>query len=191
MTDQQWSNIFLAIDKDISDRRGLKWEWTRIDDDVKVEISKKWRQIVEEVEWTPERVEALVKIFYMASVLAVESSSMPKTTSRRSSKGEQIAAETYVCSGCVIERNLQVSRNQAPTLCAEGRQILAQRIDAVIEQAIKDVAQPREVSDAEVERLANEFYFASVSAIESGESISGMDYGIRAVLAALASPGEK
>lgn len=36
----------LALEKDISDRRGLKHEWQLIDDDVKDEIRQAWRSIV-------------------------------------------------------------------------------------------------------------------------------------------------
>lgn len=47
MTDRQKANniVNLIVD-DISDRRGLKWEWEKIDDDVKSEIKKVWRDII-------------------------------------------------------------------------------------------------------------------------------------------------
>jgi hypothetical protein len=42
MTDRQWKELC----HDISDRRGLKWEWDKIDDDVKLEIRKAWEKIL-------------------------------------------------------------------------------------------------------------------------------------------------
>lgn len=47
MTYSAWERIFARLSSDIADRRGLKWEWEKIDDDVKAEISKAWRAIVE------------------------------------------------------------------------------------------------------------------------------------------------
>lgn len=42
LTDEKWK----ALCRDISDRRGLKWEWNKIDDDVLVEIRKAWSEIL-------------------------------------------------------------------------------------------------------------------------------------------------
>ncbi len=47
MTDLEWDSIFEALSADISDRRGLKWEWSAIDPDVMEEIKIAWRKIVE------------------------------------------------------------------------------------------------------------------------------------------------
>jgi hypothetical protein len=45
--------VIRRIEKDIKDRRGLKWEWGAIDEDVKDEIRRTWhRFIVEEIEAT-------------------------------------------------------------------------------------------------------------------------------------------
>lgn len=43
MRNEQWK----AICEDISDRRGLKWEWSRIDDDVKADIRAAWELILD------------------------------------------------------------------------------------------------------------------------------------------------
>lgn len=42
LTDKQWKSLC----RDILDRRGLKWEWAKIDDDVKAEIRKAWDKII-------------------------------------------------------------------------------------------------------------------------------------------------
>ena len=42
LTDAQWK----ALSDDIADRRGLKWEWAKIDDDVKLEIRAAWSKIL-------------------------------------------------------------------------------------------------------------------------------------------------
>jgi hypothetical protein len=47
MTDEEWDVIFNKLSLDISDRRGLKWEWNAIDPDVILEIKDAWRDIVE------------------------------------------------------------------------------------------------------------------------------------------------
>lgn len=48
MTDSQWRRIFLALNRDILDRRGLKHEWRQIHASVKIgEIYPAWRKIVE------------------------------------------------------------------------------------------------------------------------------------------------
>ncbi len=48
MTNEQWNAIFTALSRDINDRRGLKWEWQQIDEDVMHnEISPEWRKIIE------------------------------------------------------------------------------------------------------------------------------------------------
>ena len=36
----------LKVELDIKDRRGLKWEWDQIGDDVKQEIRQAWRNII-------------------------------------------------------------------------------------------------------------------------------------------------
>lgn len=38
--------IVKAIERDFTDRRGLRQEWEQIDDDVKKDIRKTWRTIV-------------------------------------------------------------------------------------------------------------------------------------------------
>ena len=43
MTNKQWK----AICADIEDRRGLKWEWAKIDADVKRDIRRAWEKILE------------------------------------------------------------------------------------------------------------------------------------------------
>jgi hypothetical protein len=43
MTDKQWKEL----QKDILDRRGLKWEWEKIDPDVKRDIRKAWEKILD------------------------------------------------------------------------------------------------------------------------------------------------
>lgn len=45
MTDKQWQ----ALCADISDRRGLKWEWSKIDEDVKKDIRKAWEEILKPI----------------------------------------------------------------------------------------------------------------------------------------------
>jgi hypothetical protein len=50
MTDKQWE----ALCADIKDRRGLKWEWDRIDEDIKLEIRKAWEKILNSHEKFPE-----------------------------------------------------------------------------------------------------------------------------------------
>jgi hypothetical protein len=47
MTDTEWDTVFDKLSRDISDRRGLKWEWTRIDPEVIQEIKDAWREIIE------------------------------------------------------------------------------------------------------------------------------------------------
>lgn len=42
LTDEQWN----ALCEDISDRRGLKWEWEKIDDNVKLAIRYAWEAII-------------------------------------------------------------------------------------------------------------------------------------------------
>ena len=42
ITDAQWD----ALCRDIQDRRGLKWEWDKIDDDVKLQIRSAWSAIM-------------------------------------------------------------------------------------------------------------------------------------------------
>ena len=44
MTNKQWK----ALQADILDRRGLKWEWEKIDKDVLKEIRKAWETILED-----------------------------------------------------------------------------------------------------------------------------------------------
>ena len=39
-------NIVSEIIKDLSDRRGLRHEWDRIDEDIQAEIRTTWEQIV-------------------------------------------------------------------------------------------------------------------------------------------------
>lgn len=50
MTEQQIASasrkIVKAIERDFSDRRGLRQEWEQIDDDIKKDIRKTWRTIV-------------------------------------------------------------------------------------------------------------------------------------------------
>lgn len=41
------ARIVQALLDDLTDRRGLKWEWDKIDDDVKSEIIGAWERIVE------------------------------------------------------------------------------------------------------------------------------------------------
>lgn len=38
--------LIAALEADISDRRGLKWEWNKIDADVKKEIREEWRKLI-------------------------------------------------------------------------------------------------------------------------------------------------
>ena len=38
--------LVAALEADISDRRGLKWEWDKIDADVKEEIRAEWRKLI-------------------------------------------------------------------------------------------------------------------------------------------------
>jgi hypothetical protein len=45
ITDAQWD----ALCRDIQDRRGLKWEWNKIDDDVKLGIRRAWSAILSNV----------------------------------------------------------------------------------------------------------------------------------------------
>lgn len=40
--------IVARLEDDISDRRGLKWEWGKIDDDVKDEIRSAWKDLISE-----------------------------------------------------------------------------------------------------------------------------------------------
>lgn len=40
--------IINRIVKDLSDRRGLRQEWEKIDDDIKDEIKQVWREIVDD-----------------------------------------------------------------------------------------------------------------------------------------------
>jgi hypothetical protein len=35
-----------AIIADLSDRRGLKWEWNRIDEDIRSKIREEWARLV-------------------------------------------------------------------------------------------------------------------------------------------------
>jgi hypothetical protein len=35
-----------ALEEDFTDRRGLKQEWERIDDEVKAEIRRRWEEII-------------------------------------------------------------------------------------------------------------------------------------------------
>lgn len=42
MTDKQWA----ALQDDILDRRGLKWEWSNIGPDMKKEIRRAWEEIL-------------------------------------------------------------------------------------------------------------------------------------------------
>jgi hypothetical protein len=46
MTDKQWEELCA----DISDRRGLRQQWEKIDEDVKREIRKAWEQILDKKE---------------------------------------------------------------------------------------------------------------------------------------------
>ncbi len=49
MTDKQWRKIFKALEVDILDRRGIKWEWEKIEREVvNQEIKPAWRKIIEE-----------------------------------------------------------------------------------------------------------------------------------------------
>lgn len=43
LSDRQWKEL----QKDILDRRGLKWEWAKIDNEVKLEIRKAWEYIID------------------------------------------------------------------------------------------------------------------------------------------------
>lgn len=49
MTNQQWTKIFRALERDILDRRGLKHEWRHIDPAIiRNEIKPAWRKIIED-----------------------------------------------------------------------------------------------------------------------------------------------
>ncbi len=38
--------IFQALDRDIRDRRGLKWEWEKIDEEVMARLKADWVEII-------------------------------------------------------------------------------------------------------------------------------------------------
>lgn len=41
--------IVEILDRDISDRRGIKWEWEKIDPDVMQDLKLHWMEIIKEV----------------------------------------------------------------------------------------------------------------------------------------------
>jgi hypothetical protein len=48
VSDPKWEALFAALSEDINDRRGLKWEWRKIDEEVMSnEIKPAWRRIIE------------------------------------------------------------------------------------------------------------------------------------------------
>ena len=49
MTNEQWTRIFAALQEDILDRKGIKWEWRKTEPEViRDEISPAWRKIIED-----------------------------------------------------------------------------------------------------------------------------------------------
>lgn len=49
MTTDMARAIVEAIEMDISDRRGLKWEWAGIDPEVQEEIRQEWVKIIQRI----------------------------------------------------------------------------------------------------------------------------------------------
>lgn len=43
----RWDGAIAALFEDISDRRGIKWEWNKIDEDVKQQIRARWAALLE------------------------------------------------------------------------------------------------------------------------------------------------
>ena len=48
MSDRYAYAIVNRIVADIKDRRGLKWEWNAIDDDIQKQIKEEWVKIIKE-----------------------------------------------------------------------------------------------------------------------------------------------
>jgi hypothetical protein len=49
MNEEKVSLAVRLLEEDISDRRGLKWEWNKIDPDVKQEIREAWGKLLHRV----------------------------------------------------------------------------------------------------------------------------------------------
>ncbi len=54
--------IIQALDNDISDRRGLKWEWDKIDDEVMAKLKSEWATIFQRLLTGYKAVEPLIKV---------------------------------------------------------------------------------------------------------------------------------
>ena len=52
--------IIKALDIDISDRRGLKWEWGKIDEEIMAELKSEWTKLLKKQLAGYEAVEPLV-----------------------------------------------------------------------------------------------------------------------------------